>query len=781
MSSNAIPEGKLNGFPDNKRIITLILKYWYLFVISAIIAYTIVFFYLQITPKVYQGSLTILLESSKDKRITQSEMVEGFITTGESNNIDNQSLIIQSRNTIKKTISRLDFGISIFQNNHFLDRDLYGEAPFAVLIDSISPQILNTPIEIKFSSNTQFIAKIKSEEGVLYNFKEKRVCGTSNPLDFEQTIDLKEKLSQTFASFRIEVIDKEFNLINKEFYIIFNSNDDLIAQYAGSVNVAPLREGSSIITVSTRGLYPKKIARFLDELSLVYLEQNLEKKNDYANRTLGFIQKQLSQISDSLNKTRDQLMAFRAQNKFVNPSEFSVKISNEYFDLVKERLDYQNRLEFFENLKINLKNNPSSDDYLLPVITDDSNPFIATLSAELLKLNSELKRKEQYGSVSNPLISSIESDIENQKGVILQLIDKYIQSTKLKLETLRESQSILNGHMDNMPALERNYMDLERTYKLNDAIYTFLLQKQSETQISKSSNTPDNEVVDNARVYGPISPNGKQLTIQAIIFSLLLPLALIIAIDFFNNHIHTQEELKTLITEIPLIGVIPFNKSLNQNVLLNEPNSVISESFRTIRNKMRFMVTNSKFKVVTITSSNTGEGKTFCAINIATVFSLSGNKTALVGFDLRKPRLNEVFNHKDHKGISDYLVERATLDDIIFPSGIDNLTIIPSGPIPPNPSELILSERTTHFFNELRERYDVIIVDSPPIGIVSDTRILFDHSDTHLFVVRENYSRKDQVYNSLSTLIQEKISGMGLIYNSATSIGGKYGHGYYSQ
>lgn len=780
MSSTANHDSKINGFPDNKRIITLVLKYWYLFAISSIIAYTIVSFYLQITPKVYQGSLTILLESSKDKRITQSEMVEGFITTGESNDIDNQSLIIQSRNTIKKTIERLDFGISIFQNNHFVDRDLYGEAPFGVVIDSLSTQILNTPIKVKFVSHSRYKISIKSEGGLLYNFKDKKVIGTCGLVDYENSVNLNEKITQEFGSFHLEIFDTKVNLSNQEFYIIFSSNDDLLAQYAGSVNVAPLREGSSIITVSTKGLYPKKIARFLDELSLVYLEQNLEKKNDYANRTLGFIQIQLSQISDSLNKTRDQLMAFRAQNKFVNPSEFSVKISNEYFDLEKERLSYQNRLVFFENLKVNLKNNPTSDDYLLSVINDDSNPFIATLSTELLKLNSELKRKVQYGSVSNPLISSIESDIENQKSIIQQLVDKYIQSTKIKLESIRESQIILNGQMDNMPALERIYMDLERTYKLNDAIYTFLLQKQSETQISKSSNTPDNEVVDNARVYGPISPNGKQLTIQTIIFSLMLPLVLIIAIDFFNNHIHTQEELKSLITEIPLIGVIPFNKSLHQNVLLSEPNSVISESFRTIRNKMKFMVTNSKFKVVTITSSNTGEGKTFCAINIATVFSLSGNRTALVGFDLRKPRLNEVFNHKDHKGISDYLVERATLDDIIYSSGVDNLSIIPSGPIPPNPSELILSERTTQFFNEMRERYDVIIVDSPPIGIVSDTRILFDHSDTHLFVVRENYSKKDQVFNSLITLVQEKITGMGLIYNSSTSIGGKYGHGYYS-
>lgn len=779
---NAYPNhvNKLSGFPDNKRIIALVLKYWYVFVISVVIAYLLVFLHLKFTPNVYQGSLTILLESSKDKRITQSEMVEGFITSGESNNIDNQSLIIQSRNTIKKTIDRLDFGTSIFQKNRFLDRELYGESPFKIIIDSLSPQILSTPISIIFKSNNSIYISAKSSGGSLFDFRKQKQMGNINAFDFEKTINLSDSIKESFASFSIKIDDFNKPIINHEYYVVFNSNEDVLSQYVGSVNVTPLRESSSIITISTTGFYPKKIVRFLDELSVVYLEQNLEKKNDYANRTLGFIQVQLTQISDSLNKTRDQLMVFRTQNKFVNPSEFSQKISEEYFDLDKRRMEYSYKLDFFTLLKKNLKENPLSDDYLLPVINDDSNPFIASIATDLLKLNTELKTKEQYGSINNPALSALEKDIENQKSTIIQLIDKYIQSINSKIQSIDRSKVSISNQMDNMPMLERNYMDLERTYKLNDAIYTFLLQKQSETQISKSSNTPDNEVVDSSRVYGPISPNGRQLTLQALIIAFLLPLIMVIAVDFFNNHIHTQDELKLLVPEIPIVGVIPQNKTVNQNVLLSEPNSAIAESFRTIRNKMRFMVTNSKFKVVTVTSSYTGEGKTFFAINIATAFSLSGNKTALVGFDLRKPRLNEVFSHQSLKGVSNYLVEQASIDEIIINSETENLFIIPSGPIPPNPSELILSDRTALLFKELRERFDIIIVDSPPIGIVADARILIDHADSHLFVVRENYSKKDQVVNSLHSLIQEKISGMGLVLNDVTLKSNKYGYGYYS-
>lgn len=780
MNSDLNHSNKINGFPDNKRILSLITKHWYLFLIFVLTAYAIVFIQLKFTPNVYQGSLTILLESSKDKRITQSEMVEGFVTGGESNNIDNQSLIIQSRNTIKKTIDRLDFGVSIFKKSRFLDKELYGEAPFKVVIDSVALQLLNTPIAIVFKSDNTISVTLKTDGGSLFQFKSQKVIKNIGAIDFEKSINLESKIQEKFATFYIRKVDGIEPIINQEYYCVFSSNEDVLSNYVGTVNVSPLREGSSIITISTTGLYPKKISKFLDQLSVVYLEQNLEKKNDYANRTLGFIQVQLLQISDSLNKTRDQLMAFRTQNKFVSPSEFSQKISEEYFTLEKERMEFTYRLEFFTLLKKNLKENPLSDDYLLPVINDDSNPFISTIATELLKLNTELKSKEKYGSLNNPALTALEDGIESQKATIIQLIDKYIQSINIKIETIDRSKSEISAQMDNMPMIERNYMDLERTYKLNDAIYTFLLQKQSETQISKSSNTPDNEVVDSARVYGPISPNSRQQTMQAIIIGLLLPLILIIAIDFFNNHIHTQEELKTLIPEIPLVGIIPQNKTLNQNVLLTDPSSAISESFRTIRNKMRFMVTNSKFKVVTITSSNTGEGKTFFAINIATAFSLSGNKTALVGFDLRKPRLNEVFNHQNMKGVSNYLVEQATIDEIIMTSETENLYIIPSGPIPPNPSELILSERTTQLFNELREKFDIIIVDSPPIGIVADARILMDHGDSHLFVVRVNYSKKDQVVNSLYSLIHEKIGGMGIILNDVTRNNNRYGYGYYS-
>ena len=333
--------------------------------------------------------------------------------------------------------------------------------------------------------------------------------------------------------------------------------------------------------------------------------------------------------------------------------------------------------------------------------------------------------------------------------------------------------------MDYLPESERQYLDIERTYKLNDAIYTFLLQKQSETQITKASNTPDNEILDNATITGIVSPNKTKNNRQAIFIAFLLPIGIIVLKEYLNNKIRDKQELLSLAPNSTILGYIPEYKGAANFVIEEEPLSSISESFRALRTKLKYMTPNEDKLVITVTSTTTGEGKTFCALNLASAFAISGKKTVLVGFDLRKPRLTEIFSHHHHYGLSNYLIGQTKVQDIMVDGKIENLTVIPSGAVPPNPSELISNDLTPMLFRDLKELFDVIIVDSPPIGVVADARLLMEHSNCQLFVARANKTVKEHFKHTIQNLRDENISSLGIILNGITSNNG--GYGYYSE
>ncbi|GAO31094.1 CpsD/CapB family tyrosine-protein kinase [Geofilum rubicundum] len=248
--------------------------------------------------------------------------------------------------------------------------------------------------------------------------------------------------------------------------------------------------------------------------------------------------------------------------------------------------------------------------------------------------------------------------------------------------------------------------------------------------------------------------------------------------ELFNTRVRGREDIDGLFKDTPIVGEIMRSRDNIDNVVLTETNSVIAESFRSLRARLRFLLSQNPGKVISVTSTNTGDGKTFCAVNLASVFAISGKKTALVGFDLRKPRLSEIFELSNLPGISNFLIGQVAFEDIVKPTDQEDLFVIPAGIIPPNPSELITSSKTSELFKQLRENFDIIILDTPPVGLVSDGRLLMDMADCHLFVVRAGVTEKEHFAITLSNLIAEKVSCIGVVLNDVTTT--RKGYGYYS-
>jgi len=333
-----------------------------------------------------------------------------------------------------------------------------------------------------------------------------------------------------------------------------------------------------------------------------------------------------------------------------------------------------------------------------------------------------------------------------------------------------------------MPRTQRELLGIERKFKLNDAIYTFLLQKKAEAQIARASNTPDSEIVDKALIYNVslIAPHRKVNYILSIIIGLVLPFLIIIVADFLNTKIN-EVKLVEDITGLPVLGHIHHNKTKSNAIIVDFPKSPIADSFRLVRTNLNFFAKGKKKLVLLITSSISGEGKSFSAINIASVYALFGKKTCLLGFDLRRPGLYKDFGLKNDKGITSYLINDAKIENIIQKTSIENLDLISSGPIPPNPVELIASDKTNELFEELKELYDYIIIDTAPLGVVTDSLLLFQYADVNIFTMRLRFTKKDIFITNLKSLESKEFSNVALLINDVKASDGAYAYSYKSK
>jgi capsular exopolysaccharide synthesis family protein len=381
-------------------------------------------------------------------------------------------------------------------------------------------------------------------------------------------------------------------------------------------------------------------------------------------------------------------------------------------------------------------------------------------------------------------LATLESQIRNAKITAEETVNSLQSSYNLTLNDINKRHSLLMAEVNKLPQTERALFSIERKFKLNDNIYTYLMQRRAEAQIAKASNAPDNEIIDRATVIGgPIKPKTGSNYIIGFLLGLVLPGVFFSLKEVFNNKIETEEEVKKL-TNLPVAGHITHSVSDYQDVVLRDPQSNVSEAFRNLRTRMRFFTKELKNPMILISSSMPGEGKTFSALNLASAYALAGNKTVLVSFDLRKPRIYSEFGINNENGLSTYLIGRDKLDEIIKETGHENLHLIPAGPIPPNPAELASPDKTKVLFDELRKRYDFIITDSAPIGAVSDTYALANSADAVIILVRHNRTIKQLLKDTMEDCRTNGITNMSILMNDIRSdmrmygYRGRYGYGY---
>lgn len=751
-----------NDLIDSKKIISLIHSNRYLLIGTLFSALAIAFLYNTFTLPVYRVSASILIEEDKKSVSTgNDQLLEGFGLMPGLKNLDNQIMVLTSRTLVHQTLDELPLDTTYYYKRLFKKKSLYPERPLRMISLTGSPLPEDIEFTFKYLGNDKFRLDGKSD----------------NSFEIHKKASFGEVINLSDGSFQIIRNEAEWPLKdeNRKLYFTFHSRRKLVEDYIERLKISPVTKKGTIVKIRLEGTNKIEDLAFLNKLTEVFVNISLEKKNSEAMRTVQFIDDQLTGVSDSLSKTESRLQKFRTRNKVMNLSSQGQVIIDQVMKLENEKARLGMEAKYYDYLAEYLDKDAASEVPIAPSTIGIVDPGLAKLVSDLADLQGQYYSKGMGDK--NPMQSQFAQRIKNIKEALKETLKGMKGANDLALKANIAQIEAINAQASALPSTERELLGIERKYKLNDELYTFLLEKRAIAQMRKASNLADNEIVDYPEYDNePVSPKKFLIYFFALITGIGLPFIWILFAGMLSSRIRELDEIKR-ITDTPCAGHIPHSIMAKSTLLFNEPDSHGAESFRLLRSRMKFFIKENKSPVILVTSSMPNEGKTTVSINLALAYSLLGKKTILIGFDLRQPKIFSDFSVENDKGISTWLMGQDDLEDIIMKASYINLDLIPSGPVPPNPAELISHSKTEELIMLLKERYDYIIIDSSPLGIVSDTFHLLTMADVCLMVVRLNHTLTDLFTETINDLKTCNIKSLGLVINDIMPNGRVYGYG----
>lgn len=769
---------------DIQKFLYKIFANWYWFALTVFIAISIAYFVNRYSDPVYKLSAFVLIQ---DKENTLSGGIEnileeqGILRRTRKKVVENEIAILKSYKLVKDAIEQLDeFDISYFSVGRIRTIERYKACPFRVIIDTTQENLFNTPVYVKLINNEEYSLQIDKDKVVNKKMKFGEKYQSPN---FSFVVELNENSDIT-----------KMRLSEKQYFFVINNLSDVIKQYRNKINIVTTDKKSTVIEVSTSGLVPQKEIDFINKLLEVYIQNGLYEKNLIAQNTINFIDEQLSEITDSLSLNENNLKTFRQTYNLIDISKEGSALYERLTDAQKQKSELLIKKSYLEYLKKYLAQNNDLSQIVIPSSLGINDPALMELIRQLIALYQEKNNFLITATEKNPAYEAVLNKIAQTRRLLVENNEMLLRSTEINLAEIDRNIKIIEQGFKQLPATEKEYINIQRRYKLNDQIYTYLLTKRAEAGIAKASNIPDNKILDLASVDTKvqIAPKYSLNYLIAIVLGLLLPLIVIVLIDFFNTTITDISDIEQKV-KVPIIGVVGHNHKNIDFVVFQSPKSTIAESFRTIRTNIQYLHPDKELPshVIAITSTISEEGKTFCAINIASSYALLGKKTLIMGLDLRRPRIHETINVPNNIGISTYLLGNTSLNDIIIPTNQEHLYFIPTGPVPPNPAELLESQKMFQLIETLKSMFEIIVIDTPPVALVTDALLISRFSHTNIFVIRQNYSKKNVIsflntikssygHTLLTLLINDvKINSYyGRSYNYYGSYGYGYGYGY---
>ncbi len=773
---------------DIKKFLFKALSYWKWFLILLAIGCYYVHYKNVREEFSYRLGTKISIEDDSNPLFTSNASLT-FNWGGVTAKVQTMIVTLKSRSHHEKVVERLGLYKSYLVQGEYRKQDVYNAAPFRFNHDFDKPQLINTPIKITcIDANTYSIdVEFLGGHASVQNYLTKGISTVEVPMGmFNKTFAFGEQVDLPFLSGKL-VLNKarRFNSGN-EFYLQFSSFNGVVASYRGRTSVANAK-GSPIVDITLIDKNKQKIVDYLNMTVTVLEEDQLGRKNQYATNAIAFIDDQLNKVQGELTENTRALNDYRRKTKMYGLQSDGSFLNEKLLKFEEEKQGIERQLNYYDNLKDYLLSSSSFTEIPAPSIAGISDANILGNVSKINQLSVD-KSKLQYSVRREASVfDDLDRQIEGLKNVLLENIKAATNILVKDLRSVNTKIVRLESQFNDLPEEQQKLNSIKRKYTLSQQTYNVFLSKRGEAEIIKASNVSDILVVDSAKNTGAqvISRNLNVRYVFAFFIALLIPLLIAFLFVLLDKKIHSPSDIEKL-TSIPLIGIVGKNILDNNLVVHRTPKSTVSESFRGIRSGLQFFYKQKDVggaKTVLVTSSVSGEGKTFCSINVATVFALSGKKTILLGLDLRKPKIFGDFKIKNDVGIVNYIIGQKTLDDVLVNTEIDNLDVITSGPIPPNPSELLMGENLKTLITTLKSKYDYIVLDTPPLGLVSDALELLDYADVSLYVVRQGYSKKEMLNVVNEKYKTKQISNVSIVYNgydykSGYGYGNGYGYGY---
>ncbi|RZS98251.1 GumC family protein [Cecembia calidifontis] len=742
------------------------LRFWPLYLLTAVVFLTAVFFYHRYTVDRFEVSGTVLVgnKSTVESRIfDRSNIFTGELT------LDNDVLLLTSKILAKEALKKLHFDVEYYAKTKIKTVELYDRSPIRIEVDWDHLQVAGMEMELHILSPETFM--VKDIEPGFWDLNS-AVANVDTGIK-DRVFRFGEEVKTSRSKFTVFLVNP--NQVGEVIIFKLIQPATLESRMASALKVSMVKSMGSALELSLVTTVVEKGRDYINALMEAFIEYDLQEKNRNAENTLKFINQQLAYLEDSLKKAQLELQKFKVENKLVNVSAEFSNILEKMNRLEEEGKDLDFQLSYYESIERYIAGKGRDfSQVIAPSVVGIPDPLLNGLIQTLVHLSQDRRKLLAVVNDNHPEVVKNDMQMQKVQDALQENIVNLIANTKGKKEVIQKEIQQLQRQFVGMPESESQFSSISREFNLRENLYTYLLEKRAEVGIAKASNVSDNTILDYAKIGSLVYPNKRNNYLIALLLGIFLPLGFVMASDLLDPRIKDQRDFKNHF-EAPLLGIIGFSDYKNNLVVLDHPRSPVAESFRSLRSAISFIASGKKSKKILVTSSVSGEGKTFCALNLASVMALAGKKTIVVGADLRRPRLSDYFNHKDVIGLSTFLIKKAKAEDIIQKTPQENLFFIPAGPVPPNPAELLLSDGLKDLISYLEENYDMIIFDTAPLGLVSETTDLMRSFDLNIYVVRQYYSRKEHLVMINDLYKNQQVGNVYGVFN------GMKGVGYYAK
>jgi capsular exopolysaccharide synthesis family protein len=741
-------------FADIRKILFKYLSHWIWFVLSILIFSTAGVAYIKTLVPQYSVAASILIKDSKKTGGSAIPFLEELDLFSNTKTVENEIEILRSYTLLEEVVDDLNLQVRYAVEDRWRMKQVYENLPVRMEIVAAADKLFLQPFTLYFDGQRV------SLNGKTY---------PSNAL-----------ITESFGSIRITVNDSLTKKWNKTQPIIvsFIPKIQAVEALRGSLQVASADRNTSVITLSILSPVPQLGKDILNHLIAVYNKAAIADKNNLANITLKFIDERLNLVGKDLQEVEQNVEEYKTEKGITDigaeSSLFLHTIQQNDAELSKVRiqLDILHQIEQFVL---------SSEGGTAPATLGLSDPTLLSLIGSLTAAEAERTGLLSTLQPANPKIQAIDDQIKTLKGKIIDNINVLRRSLESMRNNLKVESRRIESIIQSIPKKERELVDITRQREIVNQLYIYLLSKREETAISHAATVADSRIVNAARsTLGPVQPQKRNILLIFGLVGLLLPAGIIWLIDLFNTKISVKSELEKQM-KAPIAGEVSLVKKSSKILITSNKRSKHAEQIHTLRTNLEFMHAGG-VKVILVTSSIGSEGKSFISANLAVAFATLGKKTALLGFDLRKPELHKIFGINNEKGLSNYLAGQTEFEKIVKPIEMyNNLNIITCGHITPNPQELLQNEILTGLFERLRKEYEYVIVDTPPAGLVSDALILNRFADIAIYVVRYKYTPKECIKFINNLYTSNRLKNFGVVINGIRDEKWSgYGYGAYS-